>query len=63
MLECFLCDNSQHEDEASLEQHLASHHSVEPRSALLRLGPQRRRELVAEIQEAATFATRNSAAN
>ena len=56
-----MCDNSQHEDEASLEQHLASHHSVEPRSALLRLGRQRRRELVAEIQEAATFATRNRA--
>ena len=54
-----MCDNSQHEDEASLEQHLASHHHVEPRSALLRLGRQRRRELVAEIQEAATFATRN----
>ena len=58
-LRCFLCVDSEHEDEASLEHHLASHHSVEPRSALLRLGRQRRRELVAEIQEAATFATRN----
>ena len=47
---CFLCVDGQHEVEASLEQHLTSHHKVEKEVDVLlavqRLGRQRRRELV-----------------
>ena len=54
-LHCFLCVDSHHEDEASLGQHLASHHRVERETevilALHSLGQQRRTQLVRESQE------------
>ena len=54
-LRCFLCVDSGHEDEASLEQHLASHHRVERETeailAMHSLGHQRRTQLVAESLE------------
>ena len=47
---CFLCVDGQHEVEASLEQHLTSHHKVEKEVEVLlavqRLGRQWRRQLV-----------------
>ena len=52
---CFLCVDSGHEDEASLGQHLASHHRVERGAevilALHSLGHQRRTQLVRESQD------------